>query len=157
MRFGPVKVATMLLHIYLLCMMAFVYGDIDCKNVGFNKDTLQCTTCETLNKVVGDSDFYQECKSCCIVPTEEIYEKAVLEIDKRILTYAGDIKKVMKSVKKEDKVDFEVRYKFGSRPTLLMYKKRSDESPSESVSVGSWEESLLSDYLKVHLKEKAKV
>jgi hypothetical protein len=143
------------IFITFLCCVVIIRAEVDCKVAGFNPTTLQCGTCESLNKIVGDVDLYSECKECCITPVEEVFEVAVLEIDKRMMSFAGEVKKAIKTMKKESKFDFTVKYKFGSRPTLQMFKAKSDDTPSDSIPVGNWDENMLTDYLKGHLKPKS--
>lgn len=38
-------------------------------------------------------------------------------------------------------------------PTLLMYKERTDDEPSQVISISSWSSDVLIDYVKSHLRQ----
>eukprot|EP01036_Dinobryon_divergens_P051958 gene51958-69525_t len=50
-----------------------------------------------MKNIVGDEELHQQCNECCSQMTEEKYELAVLELDKRFLARLPDIKAVIKS------------------------------------------------------------
>mmetsp|Transcript_37077 Transcript_37077/g.37747 ORF Transcript_37077/g.37747 Transcript_37077/m.37747 type:complete len:147 (+) Transcript_37077:141-581(+) len=136
------------LMIFAFISTKFVNGSSNdiCLNKGFNKETLKCDTCESLKKIVSDEDLYKECGSCCTSVMDEKFELAVLELDKRFLSRLPDLKAVLKS-----NLELSVRYRYGAIPTLLMYKERNDEFPSESINCISWNKELFKDYLSSHL------
>ena len=111
----------------------------------FDSNVLQCSTCDSLLKIVGDQSIFDDCANCCR-PDEKTqrFRSAVLQVDKRFLMAFPDIKSVIKS-SKELKIG--VEYSFGSRPMLLMYKNDGDEDPAESIPVHSWSKDTFQEYL----------
>ncbi len=123
-----------------------------CLELGFNSDSLACQTCDYVGQVFGDkSEPNTSCLSCCIRDSnsvEEVFAKAVLEIDKRFVKFLPELEFV---VKNKRKYKLNVRYREGP-PRLLMYKEKGDEEAQETVSVGSWNRDALIDYLSSHIK-----
>ena len=120
----------------------------ECFNLGFNKNVLQCKTCEKLQSIVGDLELNENCSACCLASSaEETYKFIVLEVDKRMLPGFPDIGDVIKEKKK---LHLTVRYRIGKRPSLLMYKQKSDDTPAETVSVFTWDKDAIVDYIKSH-------
>jgi hypothetical protein len=133
---------------------------VECIELGFNSETLECGTCEVVLRVVGDEVLYDECKSCCNHSLQEDrYERLVLEVDRRFIDTFGDVKRLISIVegrKKKKKVEstvlndlslagLTVRYVFGARPTL--HRKKSDTEPQDSLNVGPWTLDVWKDFL----------
>jgi hypothetical protein len=121
-----------------------------CADYGFNPTTLVCSTCDLVGQILGDSsEAKKKCSECClnIINTEEKYEKAVLEIDKRAIPFLPDLKAI---IEKKKELKLTVRYKYG-HPRLLMYKNGNEDEPSEVHSVHSWNQDTFKDYLMTHL------
>ena len=102
----------MLLSI-ILTFLAFIFITVSssdtqtCLNLGFNKESLQCQSCAAIQRVIGDEELFEDCLSCCMSVDKELYDFAVLEIDKRSLAYypnLGAIIKVIESDKPKKKV-----------------------------------------------------
>jgi hypothetical protein len=104
-----------------------------------------------MNKILDHATTYNNCKSCCIEKVEEKYAVAVLEVDKRYLSFMKEISAV---IEKKQELKLKIRYRTGN-PTLYMYKEKGDKEPSESIAVGSWQKSTFEDYLATHLKSSA--
>ena len=116
---------------------------------GYDSTVLMCSSCDSLQLVVGDEELYTECKECCQPDRVETkYEQAVLELDKRFLAGLPEIEAVVKMKKK---LNLDVRYSFGSRPVLYMFKEEGDDSAEERISVSGWDKSTFVEYLKDHL------
>lgn len=129
----------------------------ECLDLGFNSLSLQCSTCDSMLRVVGDSVLHNDCTGCCQTPVSKAtYQLAVLEVDKRFLTSFPNVKtfiealpKTTKSKKKDSKKiskSIQVRYRFGVRPSLLLYNSKDDDIPADSISVSSWEMGALTFY-----------
>jgi hypothetical protein len=121
-----------------------------CSDYGFNPTTVVCSTCDLVGQILGDSsEAKKKCSECClnIINTEEKYEKAVLEIDKRAIPFMPDLKAI---IEKKKELKLTIRYKYG-HPRLLMYKNGNDDEPSEVHSVHSWNQDTFKDYLMTHL------
>ncbi len=56
-----------------------------------------------------------------------------------------------KVIKAADELGIDIRYSFGSRPALLMYKTEDDSQP-ESIPVHSWDLESFKEYLSSHLQ-----
>lgn len=121
-----------------------------CIAYGFNDNTLQCSTCETLSKIVSNREAYENCKVCCIEKVEERFGMAVLEVDNRYLAHMPDLDAI---IAKKDELNLKVRYRFGS-PVLKMYKSKSDEEPAETIAVGTWNQDNFKEYLLSHVSAK---
>ena len=140
------------IFIYLILKLLIIAysSETTCLNKGFDSNILTCKSCDSLLKVVGDENLYEDCKTCCTTESETIqkYQSAVLEIDKRFLGGFPEIAKIVKAAKK---LKLEVRYSFGARPMLLLYKRDGDESYSEAIPVHSWSQESFKDYLSTYI------
>jgi hypothetical protein len=137
-----------LLVFALLSAVAFAIIREDCASYGFNVAVLSCETCDHMNKILDHTATYENCKSCCIEKVEEVYEQAVLEVDKRYIAYMREISAVIEN---KQKLKLKVRYRTAT-PTLNMYKEKGDSVPAESIPVGSWDKATFEEYLSTHLK-----
>jgi len=136
---------------YLMKCQASGAAEI-CFDKGFNSNILQCNTCELLLQIVGDGEFYTDCKECCLQQAEEeLFEKIVLEVDKRFLMGYPEIAALVKEKKQHH---LTVKYKMGTRPSLFLYKSKADETPFDSVFVNSWGKDAIVDFIKSHIAVK---
>ena len=127
----------------------------DCVALGFNPDKLVCSTCDLF---VESTILMEECKACCHVPSQDLYELIVLEFDKRWIDYHDPIRTITKEVKNKKKDSssifqkVKIKTRFGARPTLHMYSAIGDDAPSDSVPIMTWSLDVIEDYIKSHLK-----
>ena len=130
----------------------------DCLTRGFNKTVLRCNACDAIAKILENARAEQDCRKCCqpaLQLARETFELIVLEIDQRFAPMYPEIQKILlkhneESSGRNSKLPYSaltVRYSFGARPTLHLYKERDDELPAESVMVGSWKQDVLEDYI----------
>ena len=120
-----------------------------CIENGFDSSVLTCASCDQLKDVVGDEELETECRSCCQEDVVDVkYEQAILEVDKRFLT---GLKELAEVVKMRKKLKLDVRYQFGARPMLHMYKEEGNDVADESLAVHSWSKDTFKEYLKAHL------
>ena len=147
------------LLLFLSCYICFhlqhhngVAGLVDekaCIENGFDSSVLSCTSCSSLKNVVGDEDLEKECTSCCQEDAVDVkYEQAIFEVDKRFLNGLSELADVVKMKKK---LNLDVKYQFGARPMLHMYKEEGDDVADESLAVHSWSKETFKEYLKAHL------
>lgn len=147
---------TFLVVLSLLLFSACIASNLaakSCLELGFNNEILQCQTCSDLGDVISDSSLLEECKSCCsnLQREEDVYESAVLYVDKR---FAGpDVSSI---IKKKKSLGLKVRYSFGSRPYLHLFKQKDDEAPTETLFIGSWTSDTIEDFLKSHITSNLK-
>jgi len=132
----------------LSAALAFVRDD--CPSLGYNPSVLTCETCDTMHKILDHQSTYDNCKSCCIAKVEEKFSHAVLEVDKRYLSFMKEISAV---IEKKAELGLKVRYRYVN-PTLYMYKEKGDKEPAETITVSQWNKATFEDYLSSHLKEK---
>jgi hypothetical protein len=119
-----------------------------CLAFGFNSaDAMSCSVCETLLKVTGETQMHEECLQCCTSSANEIYELAVLEVDKKSAKRYLNIVDIMK---RAEGINLVLRHRRGSPPTLLMYRERDDEEASERIGVTSWTADVLEEYIVSH-------
>lgn len=141
------------LFVFALCIAvstsnASTPDNQQCLSYGFNSaESMSCSVCETLLKVTGEKQLNDECLQCCTSSSNEIYELAVLEVDKKTAKMYVNIVDIMK---KSEELDLVLRHRRGSRPTLLMYKERDDEEASEVIGVSSWTADVLTEYINSH-------
>lgn len=119
----------------------------DCLSVGFNPTVLSCDTCEKVQRMIGDKSTYDNCKFCCMSQVEEKFNNAVLEVDNRYIHYMPELEAIIKI---KDKLNLEVKYRFGS-PQLKMYNKDDQDEAVETLSVSSWSQDNFKEYIKSHL------
>uniref|UniRef100_A0A7S3GQR9 Selenoprotein F/M domain-containing protein n=2 Tax=Spumella elongata TaxID=89044 RepID=A0A7S3GQR9_9STRA len=132
----------------LVTAQAFVRDN--CPSLGYNPSVLTCDTCDTMHKILDHQTTYDNCKSCCIAKVEEKFSLAVLEVDKRYLSFMKEISAV---TEKKSELGLKVRYRYVN-PTLYMYKEKGDKEPAETIAVGQWNKATFEDYLSSHLKGK---
>ena len=131
-----------------------------CKALGFNSETLQCPTCDVVQRVLDDKALTDECAGCCAPVEDATYERVVLEIDRRWVESFPDIKALIKAVdaKKKGKgktadfvlperIDVVVKYAFGARPQLSLFRKKTDTQPIDAINIMSWNRETLVDFL----------
>ena len=119
-----------------------------CLALGFNSaESMSCSVCETLLKVTGEKQMNEECLKCCTSSINEMYELAVLEVDKKAAKRYVNIVDIMK---RAEDIDLVLRHRRGSPPVLLMYRERDDEEPSERISVFTWTAEVLEEYIVSH-------
>jgi hypothetical protein len=122
-----------------------------CLAQGFNNQVLQCSTCDHVSEILGDSSSsFSLCKSCCIAEaakSEIKFKRAVLEVDKRTLPFSPELQSV---VNKKKDLKLQVRNRYGTA-RLLMFAESGEDEPSEILSVHSWTKDTFEDYLKTHL------
>lgn len=121
-----------------------------CLDYGYNSNVLVCSTCEAIGQILGDqSEAKLTCQRCCVADNkpEDKYQKIILEVDKRSVTFLPDIEKVIKDKKK---LKLTVRYRMGPA-VLSMYKNKDDDEPTETISVQSWTKDVFEEYLSTHL------
>jgi len=141
---------SLLILLIIVCFLSTVvksFNKDNCSELGFNINNLNCKTCDTILKILDHEIIYNNCKLCCNEKIEEIYTYAILEVDKRFLPFMKDISLI---VEKSDELNLIIKNKYGSA-TLLMYKDKSDEEPTESIIVSSWKMDMIEEYLKTHL------
>ena len=127
----------------------------ECLSRGFNFPS--CSVCSSVNKI--DVEFFEDCKLCCKEKSSLLlakYDLAVLEVDKRFLPAFPDVQKIIEQSKKVGSgVDnLAIRYRFGSRPQLLLYENRLDELPSDTININSWTADVIEEYLKTMILKK---
>ena len=96
------------MNVFVIVLICFaiirpLHAD-SCFEIGFNSESLQCSTCERVLVALNDDDTYQKCLSCCVQDEiQEIttYNQAVLEVDKRFLSFDknSDLNQVIKNKK----------------------------------------------------------
>jgi hypothetical protein len=128
-----------------------------CLDAGFNPVSLQCETCESLLRVVGDQAYYEECLECCTIQSasEDLYEKASIQVDKRFVQSFPNLPGIIKSItnsKGDAERAIKVEYKSGYRPTLSLYRTKDSLAPAESLSISSWNIDDFNSYITDHIK-----
>lgn len=119
----------------------------ECTELGFNNGALQCSDCDVLGDVSGSAVIALECRRCCADRSDEKYELAVLQLDSRYASRLPNLAEILKHV---DSLDVVVRNSLGARPSLLMYKERSDDMPSSELNVFSWTLDTFKEYIEDH-------
>ena len=110
--------------VVLLTVLAISTGDdiaLDhqaCLSLGFNSaEAMSCSVCETLLKVTGEKQIHEDCLQCCTSSANEIYELAVLEVDKKAAKRYVHMADIME---RAEAINLVLRHRRGSPPTLLM-------------------------------------
>lgn len=142
------KVLTFISILFVIFGSVLSFIRDDCPSLGYNPSVLTCDTCDTLHKILDHQTTYDTCKSCCIAKVEEKFAHAVLEVDKRYLSFMKEISAV---IEKKAELGLKVRYRYVN-PTLYMYKEKSDKEPAETILVSQWNKATFEDYLSSHLK-----
>lgn len=140
------SVMTLFITVFFLSDIVKSFNKDNCVELGYNVNNLNCKTCDIILKILDHEKIYNDCKLCCTEKMEEIYTHAVLEVDKRYLPFMKDLSII---VEKANELNLIIKNKYGAA-TLLMYKNKSDEEPSESIIVSLWGVDMIEEYLKTH-------
>ena len=112
----------------------------------------------------------EECQLCCNAELASgdgaiKHSKVILEVDKRYLFSFPTIKEIIKAKSDSTKgkksssssklaevvSKFEVRYRLGQRPSLLLFSDSGGEAPVDTLSIYSWDMDTFIDYLNDHV------
>jgi hypothetical protein len=97
----------------------------ECLGLGFNSLSLQCDTCDTIARIIGEDDSLEhECLRCCSDTVQDQYEHAVLEVDKRMLSSFPNLPDFVKSLPPSS-----------SLSSKSSKKKAKDKDASQSAAV----------------------
>lgn len=145
-----------LLALWLCCAMAAVAPDLvtltpeQCLDFGFDPSVLRCDTCTSVVDIMGEASVAsRNCLACCNEESTVTYARAVLELDKRSLSFYPELQAVLDR-KKELKLT--VRNRAGSAK-LLMFREKEDKEPAEVLAVDAWHRDTFADFLQSHLSE----
>lgn len=151
MLLSSVSVLVLFIFVLRATISAEQLSAEQCSAQGFNNQIVQCSTCDHVSEILGESSSsFSVCKSCCIAETvksEIKYKKAVLEVDKRTLPFSPELQSV---VDKKKDWKFQVRNRYGTA-RLLMFAELGEDEPREILSVHNWNKDTFEDYLNTHL------
>ncbi|CEF63594.1 15 kDa selenoprotein [Strongyloides ratti] len=131
-----------------------VFGEDDfytieeCKDLGFNKDTLRCSTCDKLTQFSLE-ELYTDCKSCCWEEKDKVHEKyafAYIEYCECNIARFPQAQAFIKSgMVSEWGNQLKVKHVRGSLPTLVMKDKKG--MTIKSFNIESWDTNTIKEFL----------
>lgn len=134
----------------LLGMLSTVapLGESECAELGFESG-LSCISCKELAEF-GLKGLQADCNACCAKSDEEAiqYKRAVLEVCSWKLGRYPHVSAFIDG-KLKQLANMEVKYKKGAPPVIKLY--GDGTKPEETVSIDSWNEETLAQFLEEKL------
>jgi len=122
-------------------------------NLGFNPNTLSCSTCDDMKNFKLSEQIISNCNSCCksTSNTEEIhkYIKAELLVCNWKLGHFPQVSDFIKNDSKKY-TNLKVKYVRGSPPVIKLYEAGDIES--STIAIGAWSDSALREYFEEKLE-----
>uniref|UniRef100_A0A0K0FK33 Selenoprotein F n=1 Tax=Strongyloides venezuelensis TaxID=75913 RepID=A0A0K0FK33_STRVS len=120
----------------------------ECKDLGYNRHTLQCSTCDKLTQFSLE-ELYTDCKSCCTeekYKTHEKYAFAYIEYCECNIARFPQAQAFIKSgMVNEWGNQLKVKHVRGSLPTLVMKDKKG--MTIKSFNIESWDTNTIKEFL----------
>uniref|UniRef100_A0A0N4ZWZ0 Selenoprotein F n=1 Tax=Parastrongyloides trichosuri TaxID=131310 RepID=A0A0N4ZWZ0_PARTI len=143
-----------LIFLTIISLILLIFGDEDfytieeCSELGYNRNTLQCTTCEKLPQFSLE-ELYTDCKSCCTQEKIRIHEKyafAFIEYCECNIARFPQVQAFIKSdMASEWGSQLKIKHVRGSLPTLVMKDKRG--TTIKSLNIESWDTDTIKEFL----------
>ncbi|KAF2881283.1 hypothetical protein ILUMI_24883 [Ignelater luminosus] len=140
-----------------LILLSTIYAERtseECREIGFNKANLLCSSCDLLNKF-NLNILQEQCRSCCHhdenIVTEKKYAKAVLEVCTCKFGAYPQIQAFIKSDRPAKFPNLQIRYVRGLDPIIKLFDK--DGNLQETVAIEKWNTDSVEEYLNIHLEK----
>uniref|UniRef100_A0A0N5AH09 Selenoprotein F n=1 Tax=Syphacia muris TaxID=451379 RepID=A0A0N5AH09_9BILA len=126
----------------------------DCHDKGFNKDTLQCSSCADLGHFHLD-ELIDDCKACCTEDTDELkhekYPFAQIEICECNLGRFPQVQAFVKSnMVRQWGSKVKVRHVRGTLPTIKL--KDSYGETQQTMNIEKWDTDTITEFLNMWLE-----
>ncbi|XP_051170348.1 selenoprotein F [Leptopilina boulardi] len=128
------------------------YSSEDCKELGFIKSNLICSTCEKLIEY-NLLEAAENCKQCCLKDDDtqrKIYSKAILEICKCKYTAYPQIEAFINSDLPNNFKNLQIRFVNGLDPMIRLYE---DNVKVDDVDIHKWNTDSVNEFLSTYLSK----
>uniref|UniRef100_A0A0K0E8I3 Selenoprotein F n=1 Tax=Strongyloides stercoralis TaxID=6248 RepID=A0A0K0E8I3_STRER len=152
-RLNKLIISTFFISLFSISLLAAIEEDNfytveECRDIGYNKDTLKCSTCDKLTQFSLE-ELYTDCKSCCLEEKNQIHEKyafAYIEYCECNIARFPQAHAFIKSdMASEWGSQLKVKHVRGSLPTLVMKDKRG--VTMKSFNIESWDTNTIKEFL----------
>jgi hypothetical protein len=120
----------------------------ECKEIGFNPETLKCSACEKLSQFQLE-EILTDCQRCCTKDVTETHERFPLAVFEVCDCNLGRFPQVNAFVKSEMKDDWgnkvKVKQVRGTLPTILL--KSADGRTQRTLNIEKWDTDTITDFL----------
>ncbi|KAE9547956.1 hypothetical protein FO519_008833 [Halicephalobus sp. NKZ332] len=120
----------------------------ECKEVGFNPETLKCSTCDKLSNFQLE-EILTDCQRCCQKEKTEAHERfpmAQIEICECNLGRFPQVNAFVKSEMKDQwGSKLKIRHVRGILPTVVL--KSADGRPQKSLNIEKWDTDTITEFL----------
>uniref|UniRef100_A0A914BUN3 Selenoprotein F n=1 Tax=Acrobeloides nanus TaxID=290746 RepID=A0A914BUN3_9BILA len=132
----------------LLATSELTYTPDECKELGFNVNTLKCSACDILTQFQLEQ-ILTDCQRCCTkdkVDTHEKFPMAQIEICECNLHRFPQVNHFVKSELKDQwGSKLKVKHVRGTLPTIVL--KNHDGQPQRSLNVEKWDTDTITEFL----------
>ncbi|TKR81177.1 hypothetical protein L596_015097 [Steinernema carpocapsae] len=138
----------------LLALLNVVWADYEltteeCKELGFNRDSLKCSTCSTLVKFELE-EMLSDCRACCkseenSSSNHEKYPMAHIEVCECNLARFPQVQAFVKSnMVNQWGSNVKVRHVRGVLPTIVL---KNYDGESKKFNIEKWDTDTITDFL----------
>ncbi|XP_070501710.1 selenoprotein F [Chironomus tepperi] len=151
------EISVNLIIIVTFCMTLVVceFTDQDCKDLGFIKSKLLCSSCDNL-KEFGLEEMKDHCYQCCQKESggsgvNKRYPKAVLEVCTCKFGAYPQIQAFIKSERPSKFKNLQIKYLRGLDPQIKLYNKKGNVV--ETLSITKWNTDTVTEFFETHLDQ----
>ncbi|OAD52694.1 15 kDa selenoprotein, partial [Eufriesea mexicana] len=126
----------------------------DCKNLGFNKANLLCSTCEEFNKH-GLIEILNNCNECCLKDNDSDasglrrYPRAILEVCTCKFGAYPQIQAFIRSDRHSKYKNLQIKYVSGLDPIIKLLD--ADNKVEVILDIHKWDTDSVDEFLATHL------
>ncbi|XP_037043542.1 selenoprotein F [Bradysia coprophila] len=155
MYFNSISWFSSLLCMFGICVIVRAeFTTEDCKELGFDKTMLMCSSCEYLDDF-GLEQIKDQCKECCqkddTMPLSKRYAKAVLEVCTCKFGAYPQIQAFIKSDRPKKFHNLSIKYLRGIDPIVKMMD--ADGNVKETLSIKKWNTDTVEEFFETHLEK----
>jgi len=145
--------STVILLSYLISLSLSEFTAQDCRELGFIKSQLLCSSCENL-KDFGLEEIKEQCIECCQKESGSSvarkYPKAVLEVCTCKFGTYPQIQAFIKSERPSKFKKLQIKYLRGLDPQVKLYDKKGNVV--ETLSITKWNTDTVQEFFETHLE-----
>ncbi|XP_014088642.2 selenoprotein F [Bactrocera oleae] len=139
-----------------VCSIFAEFTTQDCRELGFNKAQLMCSSCEKLNDFGLDS-IKSHCKECCTLDKQPAaqrrWPKAILEVCTCKFRAYPQIEAFIKSGRPAKYSNLQIKYMRGLDPIVKLLDARGNVQ--ETLSITKWNTDTVDEFFDTHLEKPA--
>ncbi|GAB0096218.1 15 kDa selenoprotein [Sergentomyia squamirostris] len=129
------------------------YSTQDCRELGYIKSQLMCSSC--LNLDYGLEDLKEPCLECCQAdsdsPVSRKYPKAILEVCTCKFGAYPQIQAFIKSDRPSKFPNLQIKYVRGLDPTVKLLNRKGEVK--ETLSITKWNTDTVQEFFETHLEK----